>query len=112
MLRDVAQPQRVGRGCHEVALDEVLVGRDVDQILMPLLRAGQANEALFVHDSSNQLLVHDESAFEPQGSLDAANAVWWTETRRAVRSPCHLAASVARRGPMDGEFVGESTWNG
>ena len=51
MFSDVSQPQRVGLRRYEVALDEVLFGRDVDQISMPLLRAGRANEALLVHDS-------------------------------------------------------------
>ena len=59
----------------EVALDEVLTGGDVLQVLHPLLRPRQALNAQFAHDPLDQLRVDDEPLFDLQGGSDPQDAV-------------------------------------
>jgi hypothetical protein len=75
VLGDVGQPQLVGRRGHEAALDEVLAGSGVFQVLDPLLWSGQALQAELLHDLPDQLLVDDEPLLDLEGGPDAQHPI-------------------------------------
>ena len=75
MLGDVGQPQLVGRGGSEVALDEVLAGGGVLQVLHSLPRPGQAPDAELAHDPFHELGVDDEPLLDLEGGPDAQDAI-------------------------------------
>ena len=81
VLGDVGEPQLVGLRSSELALDQVLTGRCVLEVLHPLLWSRQALNAQLGHDLGDLLLVHDEpmlkfeSRPDPQTSVGATGAL-------------------------------------
>jgi len=75
VLGDVGEPQLIGRCGLEVALDEVLAGGGVLQVLHTPPRSWQAPDAQLAHDSLHELGVDDETLLDLQGRPDAQDAV-------------------------------------
>jgi hypothetical protein len=75
MLGDVGEPQLVGRGGSELALDEVLAGGGVLEVLDACAWSGQAADPQLAHDLFHQLGVHDQSLLDLQGGPDPQAAV-------------------------------------
>ena len=99
-LRDVCEPQLVGRGRMEVAADQVL--RRVGDLALVgavpgLLFRVDDHEPLFVHDAAHHLLGYDDRIFSrPQLVRDVAVAA------RAVGSFEDLAHADAQTGVLVG----------
>jgi hypothetical protein len=80
VLGDVGQPQLAGGLGRELALDQVLTGPGVLQVLVTLLRPWQAPQAQLTHDPLDQLgvdyeaLLDLECGFDPQDAVGATRA--------------------------------------
>jgi hypothetical protein len=75
VLSDVGQPEHVGSVHGEVALDQVLFGGRIDQVLLASLGPGQALDAQLAHDGEDQLLVHHHVLLTHQGGSDAQHPI-------------------------------------
>jgi hypothetical protein len=75
VLGDVGQPQLVGTGGGELALDQVLTGPCVLEVRVALFRPRKALKAQLAHDPPHQLGVDDEPLFELQGGFDPQDAI-------------------------------------
>jgi hypothetical protein len=102
VLGDVGQPQLVGDGGAEFALDQVLAGRCVLQVLVALLGARQAFEAQLTHDPLDQLGVDDESLFDLERGFDPQDAIG------ALRAIVDVSDGVGQQQAPDLAVVGLS----
>ena len=115
MLGDVGQPQLVGTSSAELALDQVLAGGCVLEVLVALLGPGQAFEAQLGHDPLHQLGIDNEPLLDLQGGLDPQDPVGASGTGvnigdrvsqqeaadRAVSRPSELDLVVGRTTETD-----------
>ena len=65
----------LGRIHGEVALDQVLFGGLVDQVLLVLLGSREALDAQLAHDGEDQLLVDHHVVFSHEGGSDAQHPI-------------------------------------
>ena len=75
VLGDVGEPEHVGPVHGEVALDQVLFGGLVDQVLLAPLRARESLDAQLAHDGEDQLLVDHHVLLSHQGGSDAQHPI-------------------------------------
>src|SRR5580700_2909535 len=75
VLGDVGEPEHIGSIHGEVALDQVLFGRLVHQVLLVLLRAGKSLDPELAHDGKDQLLVDHHVLFAHESGSDAQHPV-------------------------------------
>jgi hypothetical protein len=75
VLGDVGEPQDLGPVHREVALDQVLFGGLVHQVLLVLLRARKSLDAQLAHDGQDQLLVDHHVLLTHEGGSDPQHAI-------------------------------------
>ena len=75
VLGDVSQPQLIGTTGGELALDQVLTGPCVLQVLVALFRPRKTLNAQLAHDPLDQLGVHDETLFDLESGFDPQDSV-------------------------------------
>lgn len=95
VLGDVCEPQLVRTIGREVALDEVITGGDVLQVLHVPARSGQAVDAELSHDLRDQLLVDDEPLFDLERRPDAESPVC------AARAGMDIGDEIGEQQPAD-----------
>src|ERR1700733_2272981 len=103
VLGDVGEPQRVGAVDGEIALDQVLFSRLVDQVLLVFLRARKALDAQLTHDRENQLLVDDHVLLTLEGGSDPQHSIGATGSLVDVGDQAHQQEStdLAVRGHVE-----------
>ena len=89
LFRDVAPPQRVRRRREEIAVDKILVVRDIDEVSRPPLLHRQSTQSLIIHDAANEFSIDDQTAFVPKDGLDATHALGGS--RRDVQFSNHVS---------------------
>jgi len=99
---DIGEPQYVGRRRAELAVHQILVGGDVDEIAPTLLQGGQSGDRQVAHDLGDQLRVHDKTVLDREGRADPTLAVGGAGAcvQFANRVGQQETANVAISGPM------------
>jgi len=94
VLGDVGEPKRVRAVDGEIALDQVLFGRLVDEVLLALLRARQSLDLQLAHDRQDQLLVDDHVLLALESGSDPQHPIGAPRSRMDVGHQAHQQEST------------------